>query len=402
MEAEVITSFLPQLVTAVSDCVQSVSDQCLAKGLIPDAVYKRVLESGAASEDKARTLVLAVKKSTETDKRCFELFMNILEQELPYTVRDGLLEKIRREANEKASSCTAVVPSNGDLRQIPRGELSRESVVQQTHLLGRLEEAVRQHQRACDEKKLTKQKLKAKTEECNELKHALEAKMQYLSVLDKAKDKISTCESEIKRLTKRVKELENIVEEQAMQVKRGRNNAVIKTKEMFTRIAQESHTAGWEKGIEDMEDREYESTTQGKGTKKNKLEDEVEQQEDPETPVDYHIPMYALKREHAKIISSSITKSIHLYYPDEKDAVQCWTQFGLELGFSKQELRDLHSQDPARYVESIIENLLKQCPGDSRGSKRFPDYNFLKEALAHAGLGGIAVNDLPSLKELGF
>ena len=62
-----------------------------------------MLESGATSEDKARTLVLAVKKSTETDKRCFELFMNILEQELPYAVRDSLLEKIRREANEKVS-----------------------------------------------------------------------------------------------------------------------------------------------------------------------------------------------------------------------------------------------------------------------------------------------------------
>ena len=56
MEAEVINGFLPDLVTAISDCVQPVSDQCLAKGLIPDSVYKRVLESGGTSEDKARTL----------------------------------------------------------------------------------------------------------------------------------------------------------------------------------------------------------------------------------------------------------------------------------------------------------------------------------------------------------
>ena len=56
MEAQVIKSFLPDLVTAISDIVQPVSDQCLAKGLIPESVYKRVLESGGTSEDKARTL----------------------------------------------------------------------------------------------------------------------------------------------------------------------------------------------------------------------------------------------------------------------------------------------------------------------------------------------------------
>ena len=57
-----ITSFLPDLVTAISDIVQPVSDQCLAKGLIPESVYKRVLELGGTSEDKARTLILAVIK----------------------------------------------------------------------------------------------------------------------------------------------------------------------------------------------------------------------------------------------------------------------------------------------------------------------------------------------------
>ena len=57
MEAEIIKSFLPHLVTAISDTVQPVSDQCLAKGLIPDSVYKKVLESGGTSEDKARTLI---------------------------------------------------------------------------------------------------------------------------------------------------------------------------------------------------------------------------------------------------------------------------------------------------------------------------------------------------------
>ena len=79
--------FLPDLVTAISDIVQPVSDQCLAKGLIPDSVYKRVLESGGTSEDKARTLVLAIKTSTETDSGYLEILLNILERELPFTIR---------------------------------------------------------------------------------------------------------------------------------------------------------------------------------------------------------------------------------------------------------------------------------------------------------------------------
>ena len=80
MEAQVITSFLPNLVTAISNIVQPVSDQCLAKGLIPESVHKRVLESGGTSEDKARTLVLAVKTSSETDSGCLEILLNILER----------------------------------------------------------------------------------------------------------------------------------------------------------------------------------------------------------------------------------------------------------------------------------------------------------------------------------
>ena len=88
-----IRSLLPDLVIAISDCVQPVSDQCLAKGLIPDSVHKRVLESGGTSEDKARTLILAVKTSTETDDGCLEIFLNVLDEQLPYGIKDKPLSK---------------------------------------------------------------------------------------------------------------------------------------------------------------------------------------------------------------------------------------------------------------------------------------------------------------------
>ena len=119
VEAQVIKSFLPDLVTAISDIVQPVSDQCLAKGLIPESVYKRVLESGGTSEDKARTLILAVKTSFETDSGCLEILLNILERELPFTIREKLTSEIRKEQAEKANTCRAVVPSLQTIQPLP-------------------------------------------------------------------------------------------------------------------------------------------------------------------------------------------------------------------------------------------------------------------------------------------
>ena len=87
--------------TAISDCVQSVSDQCLAKGLIPDSVYKRVLESGGTSEDKARTLILAVRTNTEADGKCLEILLDILNEQLPSTIKEKSLSEIKKELTEK-------------------------------------------------------------------------------------------------------------------------------------------------------------------------------------------------------------------------------------------------------------------------------------------------------------
>ena len=138
-----LKSFLPDLVTAISDIVQPVSDQCLAKGLIPESVYKRVLESGGTSEDKARTLILAVKKSTETDSRCFEILLTILEEKLPYGIRDNLLSQIRKEISEKANTCREVVPHSAQLVHVPSEEIPRENTAIHTQLLGRLEDSIR-------------------------------------------------------------------------------------------------------------------------------------------------------------------------------------------------------------------------------------------------------------------
>ena len=155
-----LKSCLPDLVTAISDCVQPVSDQCLAKGLIPESVYNSVRESGGTSEDKARTLVLAVKASTETDSKCLEIFLKILDKQLPYGIKDEPLSKVRNKIAERRIE--AEVPKCTPPQSIPREELAKESFALPNYLLDKFEKAVREHERAITEKRLLEDRIKVK------------------------------------------------------------------------------------------------------------------------------------------------------------------------------------------------------------------------------------------------
>ena len=112
MEAEIITRFLADLVNATSDCVQAISDQCLAKGLIAGSTYRKVLESGGTSDDKARILILGVQKSTKTDSSCFDILLEILDDQLPPASKKKLLFEMRKEREDRAGSCLALVPAH--------------------------------------------------------------------------------------------------------------------------------------------------------------------------------------------------------------------------------------------------------------------------------------------------
>ena len=112
-EIRVIQKFTPQLVSAVSSCVQAVSDQCLAKGLITEASYKWLLEStNTGSEDKARILLQGRKDSIKTDRICFEIFMSVLKETLPPASSVKLLSDIEDERKKLAS-----LPTVGTYRQ---------------------------------------------------------------------------------------------------------------------------------------------------------------------------------------------------------------------------------------------------------------------------------------------
>ena len=376
MAAKVISSFLPDLVTAISDCVQPVSDQCLAKGLIPDSVYKRVLESGGTSEDKARTLILAVKTSAETDSRCFEILLNILEQQLPYAIKDKLSSDIREE-QKKAS---AVVPFS-----VPVQSDHRETEVVQGSLLGRLEESIRQHERACTEKRILEDSLKAKTEECAKLNSELEAMKSQndkanIDAIADAQSRITDCENEISNLEVKFGELIRTIEKQAMQVKRGRNTVIIMTGEFFKMALHE------------------------KDSKIRKLEAESALFKETHAA-------NSLKQRNLQSLLNSISK--------KGTQASFWMNLGKQLGFSKKELDDIGStsqneikkriayrsfhfsydHEEVFYLAEMLRQWLLQYPGDSRGSTNFATYSGLQSALVNAGLGKVA-RDLVSYSDL--
>ena len=244
MAAKVVTSFLPDLVLAISDCVQPVSDQCLAKGLIPEPVYKRILESGGTSEDKARTLILAVKKSIERDIRCFELLVKILEENFPFGSDDSLLIKIKKEY-ESGNTCRDVVSTSPNKQILPGSEFSGQITLQQMPLFVELEESIRQHTEAYTEKRLLEEQLKSKSEESEKLKEELrdlKSKTQEETDLSSvASQRISACEAEMTKLKERIEALESTIEYQGMGVKRGRSVMEIKMNEFIQAVQKEKN-----------------------------------------------------------------------------------------------------------------------------------------------------------------
>ena len=395
MEGEVINRFLPDLVTAVSDSVLSVLDQCLAKGLISETVYKRVLESGGTSEDKARTLILAVKKSTETDSRCLEILLNILDHKLPFAIRENLLSKIRKELTEKANTSRAVVPLSKAVQQVPLGELSKETTLQQSSLLGRFEDSIRQHEHACAEKKLLEDRLKVLESSKDENDTA------------KMENKIETCTNQIESLKKRIEELQKTIEEQDMQARRGRNTIITETKKAFVLLVQQSqqdiqrreeeHRAALKEAValatkkaeEEMKMKEREHNVRIR-----ELEVELKQQkESPESSV--VIPDDILGEKHFEGLCKTLERS-----DKSKRYISHWRGIGSQLGFSTQELDNIqkkHTFPQTNFIsDSIIEDMLLQwlkwSPHDSRGSSSFPTYLSLKRALTNAGLGSIVGN----------
>ena len=91
-------------------------------------------------------------------------------------------------------------------------ERVRESALLQNSLLGKFEDSIRQHERACAERSVLEEKLKAKLQEYESLKsQTQEASSTQSSVVD-AQSRITECEREIESLKAKVEMLELIIE----------------------------------------------------------------------------------------------------------------------------------------------------------------------------------------------
>ena len=359
-----------------------------------------MLESGGTSENKARTLILAIKKSTETDNRCLEILLNILDEQLPYGIKDKLLSAIRKQLTEKVNSCGAVVPSPQSIQLVPSGDLSRESALQQSFLLGRFEDSIRQHEHACAVKSLLEKRLKTNLEESEKLKDELETlKSQNQEAatihndVSSIQGRLTACESEITNLKTRMNELDNTIEEQGMQVKRGKNNVLTNTRELFAQLhlAQQEirkKEAMTQKRADEirLKDLEHKLAIQEKEFRIRELEAESKKHKDEQTlaiedilakeetrqkSLEHKIADQESRITDLEVESKKHKESfdIHVLTPPDKfspNNLEClfdqliyycrhkWESLGLHLGFSKEELRNMQQGGKSVKVEALL------------------------------------------------
>jgi hypothetical protein len=92
MELEVFQRFKPNLVTAISDSVLKVAGKCQARGLIKGTYEKIVHNERQTPTERATLLVDAVDKCITIDCDNFEVFIGILDAELPSACKKPLSE----------------------------------------------------------------------------------------------------------------------------------------------------------------------------------------------------------------------------------------------------------------------------------------------------------------------
>ena len=212
-ESETLEAFLPDLVTAVCDDVQCITDQCLSCGIISNSRYRRILET-KGSEDQARALIQCVQTSTKTDNRCFEIFLDCLDKELPHLVKEKLLPDMRRDLAERASIRKTVIPAAGFPKFQEDDHL--QCLQQQSSLFGN---SMKKYAHASAEKDLYEQSLQSKTEENGQLQSTQEMLRHQSSTassgfnsqkLDSAVEKLSACncEMEMTAFKEKIKKLD--------------------------------------------------------------------------------------------------------------------------------------------------------------------------------------------------
>ena len=246
VECETLEAFVPDLVTAICDDIQRITDQCLSTGLISDSRRRRILES-RGSEDQARELIQCVQNATKTDNRCFEIFMDSLDKELPRLVKEKLLSDIRKDLEDRARHdvmvCKALSPAQSQTtRLMLHGD--QECIQQQRSLFGRYENSVKKYAHASAEKTLCEGSLQSKTKESEKLRAELRSLKSQSSEaagdtkeIESTKERLSACEVEIAKLRERIENFEYVIQEEDMQARRGKSIIMVGTK-IFARMTE--------------------------------------------------------------------------------------------------------------------------------------------------------------------
>ena len=243
-ETSTLEAFLPQLVTAVCDDVQRITDQCLSSGLISDSGRRRILE-WRGSEDQARELIQRVQNNTKTDGRCFEIFLDCLDKELPRLAKERLLTDVRKYLEDmRATQLDGVIrraiesqPASQSqiTRFMPQGD-PQERIQQQSSLFGRYENSVKNYAYASAERTHCEELLKNKEKESEALRSELKrldgqnSEADESKEIESTKERLSACEVEIAELSEKVKKLEDIIREEDMQARRGKSIIIVGTK----------------------------------------------------------------------------------------------------------------------------------------------------------------------------
>ena len=348
--------------------------------------------------------------------------MDILEQTLPRASREKLLLKVREELAKKDNSCAAVVPSAQAIQQLPPGELAKESALQQSALLGRFEDSIRQHERACAEKNLLEERLKVKSDKYEQLKEELETLRGQNQEGTNTQSRISARTIQIENFKKRIDELQKTIEEQDMQAKRGRNTVISQTKKLFDKLAQQSQQkiqrieeevmarlresealASKREEEVKVKDREHQLLIQEKESRISELEEKSKPQKESHAASSVEnvvLPNDILRPSNLHKLYSSIQEC------DKIDScMRNWREVGSQLGFSKEELDEIQQKsnnkqtDTSSCTKEMLDLWLQWYPKDQRDSTSFPTYSALQRALVTTGFGNI-VRDLSSYENV--
>ena len=222
-EVEVLRRFTARIVPAISGCMMTMTDLCYNNGLVSGSEQKQMFESTEGSEDKARKLLVALRRNLALEEasskrvNLFNVFLSLLRVSLPIQSRERLLSEMTDVHKELCELCDTA------RHNVPTSQVQYETVIQS--MKNSLEFI---HQTVIKKTEL-EQRLSIKEKENKQLiaklKTLVEARKRSSKKAEKRiaelKSKIRECESEIIELKKEIQKQEEKIERQEMKVKQG-------------------------------------------------------------------------------------------------------------------------------------------------------------------------------------